>query len=130
MIDNKLNINSFKVIIILITTVTIISISGYFSYTSYQKNITSLQNVEMKRLKSIVSTLSIQISGDDHQKLIETYHKMDDIKSNDQDSIYKQIQIILTPYLSNIQLLAVPNISSITQSSPKPFKLQIFRSQK
>lgn len=78
-----------------LATSTILLIGGYFSYSSYQKDINQHKKIEFTKLKTIVNSLSIQISGDVHQKVIEKHQNIDDIKTNNQDTNYLSIQQLL-----------------------------------
>ena len=79
----------------ILASFSILLISGYFTYSSYQKNITGLKEIELSKLKAIVSTLSAEIDGDLHQNLIEKYIKKDAISKNEDDSSYLKIQRFL-----------------------------------
>ena len=94
MSSKRININQFKITIMLLASCTILLISGYFTYTSYNKNITGLKEVEQSKLKGIVATLSSQIDGDIHEELILKHIAKDAIKKNNSDSNYLRIQQI------------------------------------
>lgn len=79
----------------LLASFTILLISGYFTYTSYQKNITGLKDIELAKLKAIVSTLSAEIDGDQHENIIKKYNEKDAISKNEQDTSYLNIQKFL-----------------------------------
>ena len=119
MIENRINISVFKTVIILITLITILCLSGYFSYTSYKKQIANLQEKEMDKLESIVTTLAPYIDGDKHQFLIEKYYGKDQIKTNEQDSVYYELHKILSTAKNNNQLTTDIYTIVIDQKVPK-----------
>jgi signal transduction histidine kinase len=81
-------------ILILVTTSFVImwliisTIFYNFSYNRYEQS-------TLMRLAGIANSLSLQINGDQHQKLMENHHENNPITALKQDSIYDNIQGIL-----------------------------------
>ncbi len=66
----------------------------------------------LQRLAGIANSLSLQIDGDQHEKLFEKYKMRDDIKSTRQDSIYFGIHKLLkTNYEANMLKSPIYTIS-------------------
>jgi signal transduction histidine kinase len=68
---------------------------GYFSIWTYQNTIEQAEAATLNRLAGIVYTLSMQLDGDAHERLVQRYPGQDDIRSNAQDSLYQSIHTVL-----------------------------------
>ncbi|MFC2123533.1 ATP-binding protein [Bacteroidota bacterium] len=66
-------------------------VSVYFIVHDYLSTINQSQEQVLEQLKSIVCTASLQIDGDLHHHLAETYQKKDDILDLEQDKDYFMI---------------------------------------
>jgi serine phosphatase RsbU (regulator of sigma subunit) len=89
---NKLfkNSKTTKRVVVLVF-VAILAMSGFYIYASYK----FFCEQTLKKLDAISKTVSLQINGNLHSELLNKYQKKDDIKSNNQDSIYYNIHLIL-----------------------------------
>jgi len=70
-------------------------ISGYFIVSSYFSQLNLHKERELNKLDAIVSTLASQINPKQFSYLIEHYPLKNDINSNDQDGVYKEIHTLL-----------------------------------
>lgn len=84
-------LGNVKTRIMFIIYLSIILISGFFIVYGYFTQVQLYEESELKRLKGIVSSLAIQLNGDDHRELIENNLWMDDIKDVTDDSLYLSI---------------------------------------
>ena len=75
-------------IILLTVFGSLFIMSGYFIISSYNQQINTAEEDTLERLKSIANTFATGINGDAHQYLFEKYAQIDDVKSNEQDSLY------------------------------------------
>lgn len=69
----------------------IIGIVSFFLVYGYITQIKLHEQIQYDKLSAVTKTLSFNIDGDKHQQLMDMYLNEDDIKSNDQNFIYKQI---------------------------------------
>lgn len=75
--------------------ITLLIVISYFLVHSYYVQLDIHEKKILSRLDAIANTTSTQIEGDELEQLLLTYTKMDQIESNDQDSIYKKIHELL-----------------------------------
>jgi len=92
---NWLKVISLGSVIILVT---------YFLIDSYFQRIESSKQIEFQKLESTVNALSLSINGDDHENLMASFKKKDEILSNAQSTLYQKI---------NKQLKQFKNINNI-----------------
>ena len=88
----------FGVRLIVVTVLGLLILTGYFVITSYRSHISNEEEGLLRELSAIAATGSIQIDGDEHEKLMNTYREKDAITSIDQDpgyhKLYKQLKQI------------------------------------
>jgi len=84
--------------VVLVVLAALVALMGYYVVSSYF----DYQDQTITKLDAIAKTLAIQINGDEHQSILKKYKERDEIKTNDQDSVYKKIQSQLAEvYVSN-----------------------------
>ncbi len=69
----------------------IMGISAFFVTYSYFSTLRLYEQKELEVLHGVVSSLAYNINGDEHELLTSKYEWRDEIKSINQDSIYKKI---------------------------------------
>ncbi len=67
-------------------------LSAYFIFSSYVFHLESKEANRLNQLSVIALNVAAQIDGDQYEALINRYKSVDQIKTNDQDPIYQQIQ--------------------------------------
>jgi len=77
--------------VVLVVFIAILAMSAFYIYSSYQ----FFCDQTLKKLDAISKTVSLQLNGDLHQKLIKKHTKQGDITSTAQDSTYFIIHTIL-----------------------------------
>ena len=77
--------------VVLVVFIAILAMSGFYIYASYK----FFCDQTLKKLDAISKTVSLQIDGNFHSDLLNKYQKKGDIKSNNQDSAYYNIHLIL-----------------------------------
>jgi len=70
-------------------------VNAYFIYTSYNNYIQSSNEGVLKKLSCVTSAAAMLIDGDMHQQLVETHTGKDAIHTNEQDSLYAQLNGLL-----------------------------------
>ena len=80
---------STKIIITVFSALFLLS--GYFIFYINFHFLEMAENKNLDRLHAIAKTVAMQINGDDHKYLTDTYKKPGQLKSNKQDSIYYSI---------------------------------------
>lgn len=69
----------------------------------YNFTVSKHEQYTLMRLAGIANSLALQIDGDIHEKIFQTYTSKDDIKQNDQDSLYHSIhQLLRKNYIANM----------------------------
>jgi len=61
----------------------------------YNFTVSQHEQSTLLRLAGIANTLSLQIDGDNHERLLSLYPTINDVTSLGQDSIYDEIHILL-----------------------------------
>lgn len=80
---------SSKVIIVVL--VALLFLTGYFCVAAYFE----YQDQTLSKLEAVAKTLAMQVDGNEHEYLTKTYRKQGDIKTNNQDVVYRKIQQVL-----------------------------------
>lgn len=84
--------------IVLIALVTYSLLNSYFVQLDIHKE------KVLSRLDAIAKTTASQINGDQFEKLINTYPKVDDINANEQNTTYQEINTLLKTIKSRNEL--------------------------
>ncbi len=71
---------------------SIIGLTLLFLVMDYHHRVVAFKKVELEKLKTVVSTTSVIIDGDLHEKLSRQYRTRDEIKLNGQDKIYQELR--------------------------------------
>jgi len=81
--------------IIFLVVGTFISLWVVLGILFYNFSISKYSDYTLLRLAGIANTLSLQINGDDHERLLNLYPAINDVTSLGQDSIYDEIHSLL-----------------------------------
>ena len=76
----------------------IVLLAGYFIYDIYKKNLRYAEEKVLTQLIAITNSLSVDIDPHDFEYLQNQYPNKDDIKENDQDSVYSKIHHLLADH--------------------------------
>lgn len=82
--------------ILFYTLCTLIAIAVYVIINSYYTQIRIFQEKELFKLDCIADAVSFKIDGDQHAELIKKYPSSGDFKHLMNDSVYQQIQMMLS----------------------------------
>jgi signal transduction histidine kinase len=93
----------------------------YFTIWTYYRQYDLSERSSLLRLEGIANAIALQIDGDTHAHLTEKYPKMDDIKFNAQDTLYKQIHHILRRNYA-AQMLKSPTYTMILDTTKQQFE--------
>ncbi|HMP29835.1 MAG TPA: hypothetical protein PKD85_09550, partial [Saprospiraceae bacterium] len=74
--------------------ITVFLIVGFYNYS-----LKTLQQSELTKLKGIANAVSLQIKGDDHEKLFNMYDQKDGISDLGQDTCYDDIHLLLKKHV-------------------------------
>lgn len=112
-----------RIRMILVTVIIgFVAMMLYFVITAYKNSLTEAENTTLMRLAGIVNSMALQIDGDAHQHLSMAFLKKDDIKSNTQDSIYRDLhQVLKKNYEANMLHTPIYTIIYDTLSSSYVF---------
>lgn len=75
--------------------VTIVLVTLFFILFGYYNQLSVQENRQYDKLKAIVSSIAINIDGDEHVELLSRYSSDQDIKSPKQDSLYLKFNTLL-----------------------------------
>jgi len=75
--------------------VTIVLVTLFFILFGYYNQLSVQENRQYDKLKAIVSSIAINIDGDDHTELMNRYSSSEELKNIDQDSIYFKINSLI-----------------------------------
>jgi serine phosphatase RsbU (regulator of sigma subunit) len=73
----------------------IVFLTLFFILFGYYNQLSVQENRQYDKLKAIVSSMAINISGDQHAQLMDRYSSSEDLDSVEQDSIYFEINSLL-----------------------------------
>lgn len=93
--DNINKTKRLRLLLIIVTSISFILFAIYFLFTFYHKSLKNVEEKELKFLKGISQTLAVLIDGDEHEYLVSKYLTKDDIKNNEDDSVYLKLNSIL-----------------------------------
>jgi serine phosphatase RsbU (regulator of sigma subunit) len=77
--------------IVLTVFTGLLVLSTYFVVSTYFSFLAEAEKNELKRLEAIANTVAVQMDGDKHQHVTETYSEPGQLLSNTDDSIYYEI---------------------------------------
>ena len=115
----------------------IILLAGYFIYDIYKKNISHAEDKVLAQLTAITKSISLQLDTEDITYLVDQYPNKDDIKANNQDSVYNKLhrylagQVKINELQSPLYLLIFNNQAQkfefIATSAETPYFRHTFR---
>ena len=85
----------YRWLLIVATLGSVIGLSFYYILRSSNENSSNVEEVHLNHLNGIVQTISQGIDGDEFQALLDRHPKKDALTSNDQDPVYKEMQVLL-----------------------------------
>lgn len=81
--------------LLLVIFLLLFFVSFFFIFYTYLKTIRSFKTQELTKLNAVANTLSLQLNGDEYDSFITSYKTIDEIHTNEQDSIYLKNHSIL-----------------------------------
>ena len=118
-----------RVLLIVVGFITVLIC--YFSYNTYRTFLVNAEDYVLDKLYSLAKTTALQIDGDKHERLTESYPEMNAITSNYQDSLYLELHEKLkavartnefnTPIYTLVKSKNQDYFEFVTTSSEVPF---------